>query len=283
LSEVIVEEHPLWFTVIVNRVLGKPAAAILSALHIRPASSQYPIPNHLAMEILVFLLAVVFFLWLRSRISVDRPGATQQCMEILIRNPLGLGIEDMLHDFVGHGGERYMPMLGSIGLFVLFCNLLSLIPTLESPTATDSVPLGCAILVFIFYHVSGVRRHGVGAYLAHFTGPEVPLPIPFNWLIKGIVVVIEGFSHFARLLSLTARLWANMFVSELLYVTFLTLTLMLALFAGHANPVWYTLGFLPLLGPVLFILLHIFVGFVQAFVFTILPIIYVGGAVAEEH
>lgn len=281
------EEHALWFTVILNRLLGKPVAALLAALpaswHMRPANPEYPIPNHIAMEVLVFLVAAAFFLWLKRRISVDRPGATQQCMESLLRNPLGLGIRDMLDDFVGHGGEKYAAMLGSIGIFVLFSNLISLIPTLESPTATNSVPLGCALVVFIYYHLSGVRRHGVSAYLKHFTGPEAPLPVPINWIVKGMIVAIEALSHTARLLSLTVRLWVNMFVSELLYVTFLGLTLMLVLFVSHATPAGYALGFLPLLGPALFILLHIFVGFVQAFVFTILPIIYVGGAVAEEH
>ena len=276
-------EHPIWVTVFVNRLFGKMAAALIPALHIKPANAEYPIPNHLAMEFLVFLVAVVFFLWLKSRISPDRPGAAQQCMEMLLRNPLGLGVEDMLDDFVGHGAQRHLAMLGSIGIFVLFCNLISVIPTLESPTAQVSVPLGCAIVVFLYYHWSGVRRHGVGSYLAHFTGPEVPLPVPFSWLVTAIIVGIEIVSHLARLLSLTVRLWVNMFVSELLYVIFLGLTLALVIFAGHANPAWYTLGLLPLVGPMLFILLHLFVGLVQAFVFTILPVIYVGGAVAEEH
>lgn len=277
------EEHTLWITLIVNRLFGKPAAALLAALHIPPKNPALPIPNFFAMELLVFLFAIVFFLWLRARISVDRPGGTQQCMESLLTNPLGLGVMDMLEDFVGHGGQRYLSMIGSIGIFVLLCNLISLIPTLESPTATNSVPLGCAIVVFLYYHWNGLRQHGAPKYLAHFTGPEVPLPPPFSWIIKGIIVVIEAVSHSARLLSLTVRLWVNMFVSELLYVTFLGLTLTLVLYVGRMNPVGYSLGFLPLLGPVLFVLLHIFVGFVQAFVFTILPIIYVGGAVAEEH
>lgn len=277
------EEHPLWITVLVNRLLAKPVTALLGLLHVHTHNPDFPIPNHIAMEFLVFLISVVFFLWLRDRISVDRPGATQQCMETLLTNPLGLGVKDMLQDFVGHGSEKYLPMLGSIGIFVLFCNLISLIPTLESPTASNSVPLGCAIVVFLYYHSLGLRHHGIGTYLAHFTGPEVPLPIPFSWVVKAIIVVIEMVSHAARLLSLTVRLWVNMFVSELLYVTFLGLTLTLVVYAGHRNPAWYSLGFLPLLGPVLFIVLHVFVGFVQAFVFTILPVIYVGGAVAEEH
>src|SRR2546423_4399872 len=128
------EEHILGFTKLVNLLLGKPALALLSALHIKPSNAAYPIPNHVAMELLVFLAAVVFFLWLKSRLSVESPGATQQCMEILLHNPMSLGVGDLLENNVGHNDGRYLPMIGSIGLFVLLCNLISLIPGLESPT-----------------------------------------------------------------------------------------------------------------------------------------------------
>ena len=86
------EEQILGITKLVNLLLGKPALALLRLLHIQPANLQYPIPNHIAMEFLVFLIAVVFFLWLRARLSVDKPGATQQCMEMLIHNPMSLGV-----------------------------------------------------------------------------------------------------------------------------------------------------------------------------------------------
>jgi F-type H+-transporting ATPase subunit a len=98
-----------------------------------------------------------------------------------------------------------------------------------------------------------------------------------------IMFLVEIVSHLARLLSLTVRLWVNMLVSELLYVTFLGLTLSLFLFVGKLNVLGYALAPLPLLAPPLFLLLHIFVGFIQAFVFTLLPIIYLAGAVGEEH
>jgi F-type H+-transporting ATPase subunit a len=157
----------------------------------------------------------------------------------------------------------------------LMSNLISVIPGLESPTATNSVPLGCAIAVFLYYNACGVRKQGLLRYGRHFLGPVLA--------VSPLMVVVETVSHLARLLSLTVRLWVNMLVSELLYVTFLGLTLALFLFAGRLNPLGYLTGVLPLFGPPLFILLHVFVGFVQAFVFTILPIIYVSGAVAEGH
>jgi F-type H+-transporting ATPase subunit a len=227
------------------------------------------------MEFLVLVIAVVFFLWLRQRLSVDNPGGTQQVMETLLRNPMSLGVADLLENNAGHQALRYLPMIGAIGLFILFCNLVSLIPGLESPTAFVPVPLGCAIVVFLYYHWCGIAKHGPAKYGKQFMGPNIYL--------SPLMVIVEAFSHLASLLSLTVRLWVNMMVSEMLYVIFLGLTLTLLLFAGQANVAGNLLAPLPLLAPVIFIVLHIFVAFVQAFVFTILPVIYLGGAVGGGH
>jgi F-type H+-transporting ATPase subunit a len=260
------EEGILGITKLVNALFAKPALAILGLLHIQPSNSQYPIPNSLAMELLVFALAAVFFLWLRARLSVENPGGTQQVMELLLRNPMGLGVADLLENNVGHDGMKYLPMIGSIGLFVLFSNLISVVPGLASPTAEKEVPFGCAIVVFLFYNAVGIGHQGVWGYSKQF------LKMP-----------IEIISHAARLLSLTVRLWVNMLVSELLYGIFLGLMLALFLFVGKLNAIGYVLAPVPLFIPVIFIVLHIFVAFVQAFVFTILPVIYLAGAVSEGH
>ncbi|MGH9713303.1 MAG: F0F1 ATP synthase subunit A [Candidatus Acidiferrales bacterium] len=268
-------EHPIWVTVLVNRLFGKLAASLLAALHIHPSNPEYPIPNHVAMEMLVFVLAAIFFLWLRQRISVDRPGATQQCMETVLTNSMGVGVRDLLEDNVGHGGQKYLPMLGSIGIFVLLNNLISLVPTLESPTAEVSVPLGCAIVVFLYYNWTGIAKHGPLGHGKHFLGPVLAM--------APIMLPIEIVSNLARLLSLTVRLWVNMMVSETLYVLFLGLMLGLSLFLGKLGALGYIGALIPLIGPIPFIILHIFVAVLQAFVFTILPVIYVAGAVGEEH
>ena len=269
------EESILGITKLVNALLGKPALALLAVLHIQPSNPQYPIPNSLAMELLVFAVAAVFFLWLRARLSVERPGGTQQVMELLLRNQMGLGVADLLENNIAHGALKYLPMIGSIGLFVLFCNLISVVPGLSSPTAEVSVPLGCAIVVFLYYHLSGLKIHGPLRYARHFMGP--------NLVMSPLMVLVESVSHLARLLSLTVRLWVNMLVSELLYGIFLGLTLALFVFVGKLNALGYILAPVPLLAPVVFIVLHIFVAFVQAFVFTILPVIYLAGAVVEGH
>ncbi len=260
------EEHVPWVTALVNWLFGKLATALLSALHIRPSNPEYPIPTHVAMEFVVFAVAIAFFLWLKRRLSVERPGAVQQCMETLLTNPLRLGVRDLLENNVGHGYERYVAMLGSIGIFVLLCNLISLVPTLESPTAQVSVPFGCAVVVFLYYNVCGLQHHG-----------------PFRYGFQFVKMPIEIISHAARLLSLTVRLWVNMMVSELLYAIFLGLLVEFVLFLGKLNVAGYLAVILPITIPVAFIALHIFVGILQAFVFTILPVIYVAGAVSEGH
>jgi len=269
------EEQILGVTRLVNALLGKPAAALLAALHIHPASQAYPIPDHVAMELVVFLIAIAFFTWLKGRLSVDNPGATQQCMESLLTNSMGVGARDLLEDMAGHGSMKYLPMVGSIGMFVLMSNLISLVPGFSSPTAEKTVPLGCAIIVFLYYNWAGILHHGPVKYSKQFMGPLLAM--------SPMMVIVEVLSHLARMLSLTVRLWVNMLVSELLYMTFLGLTLTLFLFVGKLNGLGYILAPIPLLAPCVFILLHIFVAFVQAFVFTLLPIVYVGGAISEEH
>jgi F-type H+-transporting ATPase subunit a len=267
-------EEPIWVAVILNRLLGKPALALLHALHIQPSNPDYPIPNSVSMEILVLLIAVPFFLWLKSRISVDRPGATQQVMESIISNPMGVGIRDLLKDNIHHHSEQYLPIIGTIGIFILFCNLINVIPTLDAPTATVTVPLGCAVIVFIYYNLMGVMKKGILGHGKHFLGP-IPIMAP-------LMLPIELFSHSFRLLSLTVRLWVNMLVSEMLYVIFLGMMLSIYVALAKLSVAGQAAAVFPLMIPLVFIMLHIAVAILQAFVFTILPIIYVAGAV-EEH
>ena len=269
------KEAVLPFTKLVNLLLAKPALVLLALLHIQPENAQYPIPNYLAMEILLFIVLGVFFLWLRSRISVDRPGGTQQSMEMVLTNQMGIGVKDLIDDIVGHGAERHLPIMGTIAIFILAANMLALIPGLMSSTADKAVPLGCATLVFIYYNMYGIRKHGGGGYAKTLLGP-VPA-------ISPIMLVVETVSHFARILSLTIRLYANMMVSELIYLSFLGLTMGLFVFVSGKNPVGYITAVVPVGVPLALSLFHVFEAFLQAFIFVILAIIYLGTAVAEEH
>lgn len=269
------KEVVLPFTKLVNMLLAKPALALLALLHIQPADAQYPIPNSLAMEILLFVILGIFFLWLRGRISADHPGGTQQAMEMILTNPMGVGVKDLTDDIVGHEGDRHIPIMGMIAIFILGANLLALIPGLMSPTADKVVPLGCAVIVFIYYNTFGIGKHGAGGYAKTLLGP-VPA-------ISPIMFIVETVSHFARLLSLTVRLWANMMVSELIYISFLGLSLGLFTFLESKNPLGYASAVVPVGIPLLLSLFHIFEALLQAFIFVILAIIYLGVAVAEEH
>jgi F-type H+-transporting ATPase subunit a len=275
------EEQVLGVTKAVNQLFGKPAAMLLALLHIRPANSEYPIPNFFAMELVVFAFAIIFFLWLKRRLSVDTPGATQQCTEMILTNSMGLGVKDLIDEIAGHGSERYVPLLGTVGVFILLCNLAALVPGFMSPTAEVTVPLGCSVVVFLFYNRVGAGKHGTLNYLKTLLGPfkffSPYMPVSL------ILLVVETVSHFARMLSLTVRLWANMMVSELIYVSFLGLSIGLFAFLGHLNPAGYISAVVPVGIPLALALFHVFEAILQAFIFMILSIVYLGLAVAEEH
>lgn len=270
------EEHISWFTVLLNKIFGGAANALLSALHIKPHDPAHPIIEPVAMSLLVVLVGMVMVLWLKRRLSVERPGGVQQTVEMLLTNPLGIGIRDLLDNNVGHYGRSMLSFVGTISIFILASNLISLIPVFSSPTNHPSVPLACALLTFVYYHAQGIRCVGAAHYAKHFSGPVA-------WLAF-LMVPVELLSHTARILSLTVRLYANMFASELLYVTILGLLVKLTAFVMGKSVVFgVAAGILPAVLPLAFLGLHAFVAFMQAFVFTILPSIYLGMAVAEEH
>ena len=269
------EEQILGVTKLVNALLGKPALALLAALHIHAENSEYPIPNHVAMELVVFLIAIVFFTWLKGRLSVENPGGTQQCMEALLTNSMGVGARDLLEDTAGHGAEKYLPMIGSIGIFVLMSNLISLVPGFSSPTAENSVPLGCAIVVFLYYNWSGSRITAPCTTPKRFWARFWSCRPSCSWWRSSATSRACFRSRFVS----GSTCWSANFCTS----RFSALPFHLFLFVGKLNALGYILAPFPLLAPCVFILLHIFVGFIQAFVFTLLPIIYLGGAVAEEH
>lgn len=239
----------LWFTALLNRLLGGPVTALMRALGIHPHHPAAPISNSFAMEVVVVLLLVAFFLAVRVQLSVDQPGALQHTME---------GIEgfigDMGEEIIGHHYRRYHAYLVALGLFILTSNLLGIIPSFESPTAVPVVPLGCALVTWFYYHFQGLRANGIG-YFKHFMGPV--------WWLAPLMLPIEIFSHTARLLSLTVRLFANMFAGEMVTLVFFSLV--------------------PIGVPIIFEGLHIGVSLIQTYIFVILACVYLGEATAHEH
>ena len=278
------EHHFSPFGEWVNRLLGPVVLPLLEALGIHPHDAAQPIPDHIATQVFLALLVVLFALWLRQRLSAEKPGGLQLCFEQILSNSMRVGVHDLLDGIVGHHGRKYTAVVGTVGLFVLVCNVISLIPLFNSPTAVHTVPLGCAVFVFLYYNLEGVTVHGILGYLKHFIGPALAAPWLLWPIMMPLLFVIEVISNLARLLSLTVRLWVNMVVSELLYMTFLGLGVLMVVGGWHINKgLGVAAGIVPLVVPTPFVGLHIFVAFLQAFVFTLLPIVYIGGAVAEEH
>jgi F-type H+-transporting ATPase subunit a len=240
----------LWITALFNNYLSGPANAVLSLVNMHAEDPARPWANYVTLQVLVVFIFVVVFAWLRSRLSADRPGRVQHVLEIVY----GF-LREQTDDVVGHGGKKYLHFFGTIFLFILVCNLIGLLPTLESPTMFTPVPLGCALTVFLYYNIMGVSASGILGYSKTFMGPML--------LLAPLMIPIEIFSHLGRLLSLTARLYANMFAGEQVTLVFMSL--------------------IPLAVPVVFMGLHVFVAFLQAFVFVLLTMSYVSGAVSHEH
>lgn len=239
----------LWITEILNRAFGGLVTALLQAVHIQPKHPEAPITNAIAMQLVVFIFLVIVFAIVRSRLSVDRPGALQHIFE----GAHGF-ITGQSHEIIGHHSEGFTPFLMALGLFILSCNLIGLIPGFESPTAVPVVPLGCAVCAFIYYQTQGFKHAGI-AYLKHFLGPI--------WWLSWLMLPIELISHLARMLSLTIRLFANMFAGDMVTLVFFSLV--------------------PIGVPILFLGLHIGVSFLQTYIFVLLTTVYLAGAVAEEH
>jgi F-type H+-transporting ATPase subunit a len=152
---------------------------------------------------------------------------------------------------------------------------------LQPPTGHVTVPLSCAILTFLYFNWQGMRRHGAGHYLLTFAGSPKDVGA---WVLAVLLFPVEVVSTTARVLSLTVRLWANMFASDLIYLIFLGLLAGGAGFGWSKSPILgVILGIFPATIPVLFIGLHIFVSVIQAYVFTVLPSVYLGLATSEEH
>jgi F-type H+-transporting ATPase subunit a len=275
------EEHVSSITALLNRLLGPLALQLLNALHIQPSNPALPIPQYVAMSLLVLVVCTLLALIIRAQLSVENPGALQQMAEGLITNSLGFGIRDLLEENAGHDGLKYVPWVGSIAIFILIGNLFGAFPFLTAPTGVVAVPLSCALLTFLYFNFHGARHHGIFGYLKTFAGSPKSAG---DWALAILLFPVEIISTCARLMSLTVRLWANMFASDLIYVIFLGILSGAAAFGWSKSPVAGAIvGVFPALIPVAFILLHIGVSIVQAYVFTVLPAVYLGMATADEH
>jgi F-type H+-transporting ATPase subunit a len=232
-----------------NKYFGNLATQILHAVHVQPYDPQAPITPTFAMELLVFGLLLLFFVLVRLSLNVEKPRTIQQVAEMIH----GF-VADQSESIIGHGSQRYVMFATCVLLFILLGNLLGMVPGLLAPTSVATVPLGVALWCWFYYHYQGIRENG-GGYFKQFIGPI--------WQIFFLLLPIEVVSHLARILSLTVRLYANMFAGEEVTLVFFSLV--------------------PIGIPIIFMVLHLGVALIQAYIFMLLTLIYVSQAVSHEH
>jgi F-type H+-transporting ATPase subunit a len=240
-------EHSLWIVEAFNRVFGPPVAALLGLFGVE-VDPLHAVPDYLVM-VLIVAVAVPILLKLLSRRPALVPGPRQSVAEMIVQM-----FESVVVEAVGPEGRKYVPVIGTVGIFIFACNMIGLVPGLMSPTSKLNVTVGCALVVFFYYHAQGIKAQGL-KYFKHFTG-EIPALAP-------LMLPIEIISHFSRPVSLSMRLFCNIFAEELLIVIMASI--------------------IPFLLPLPFMAVAIFTSVIQAYVFVLLACIYIAGAVAHEE
>jgi F-type H+-transporting ATPase subunit a len=242
-------EHSLFTVELFNKIFGKPVLALLNLLGIQPKHPESPVPDYLVMCFFVAALLIIF-LGLASRRLSPIPSRRQSILELILQT-----FEGLLVDIIGPEGKKFLPVIGTVGLFIFSANMIGLAPGFMSPTSKLNVTAGCALTVFVYYHWQGMKAQGVLKYLKHFAGP-IPALAP-------LLIPIEIISHFSRPVSLSLRLFGNIFAEELLIVIIASIV--------------------PFVLPLPFMAVAIFTAVIQAFVFVLLACIYISGAVAHEE
>lgn len=205
--------------------------------------------DHLWMSLIVVIFCVAFFGYWSKRYKIY-PSFMQQILETYYDF-----IRDLVEGSIGPEGKKYIPLIGTLGLFILFSNLMGLVPVFKSGTSNVNVPCACAITVFLYYHYEGVRKQGIVKYIRHFMGDPL-------WMAP-LFFPVEIISHIARPISLTFRLFGNIFGEDLVIAILF--------------------GIVPFIVPLPVMCLAIFTSLIQTLVFITLSCIYIAGAVAHEE
>ena len=197
-----------------------------------------------------FVMALLaLFAFLATRRMSMIPGGVQNVMEAIVG-----GFDDLITETMGPEGRRFFPLIATLGLYILTSNLIGLLPGFESPTANLNTTVSLALVVFVTTHVVGIRLHGF-KYVKHFLGPI--------WWLAPLMLVLELISHFARIISLSVRLFGNIM--------------------GEDKVLAVVVLLVPFLVPLPVFVLMIFTSFIQTVVFMLLAMMYIAGAVEEAH
>src|SRR5688572_238850 len=211
----------------------------------------FDVPDHVVMALLVLLISVIVFPLMARRISKDNPSGFQQMLELVVG-----GLKGLLHEIIGPHSDRYFYIIGGFAAFIFVSNLFGLFFFLQPPTGNPNTTFALSLTAFLYYNWEGIKKQGLGHYIAHFAGP-LPLLAP-------LMFPIELIGHFARILSLGMRLFGNIM--------------------GEHTATGIFMGLMPFVVPWPMMGLGIFGAFLQTFVFIMLTMVYIGGAVAtEEH
>jgi len=245
-------EHPLLIVKWVNALLGPLVRAAGERMGFHFTGHEV-IPPYLVMVMLIVAGLTVLSIVVKSRLSVENPGRLQILMEDAVGAVVGI-----LEEWIGPTGRNYLPLIGTLGIFILTCNYLGLVPGFMSPTTSINVTLGCALTTWVYYHVQGIKAQGPIAYIKHFAVP----PGSPVWMAP-LMLIIEVISHLSRVLSLSLRLFGNIFGEEMVILIIFSL--------------------IPFLAPLPMMVLGLVTGGLQAFIFVLLSTIYLQAAVAVEH
>ena len=249
------EHHHSYLFEPINRILiaifGEPSQRYLELMGAEHGQVFW-LPDHVIMSMLVIAVVALLVIPVSRRLSVEAPSKLQQTLELILT-----GLESLVEDVVGHGyGKRFLPFICSLAVFIFVGNIFGLFYFVQPPTAVPSTTFALSITAFIFYNLVGIKDNGLIKYLKHFAGPVV--------LLAPIMVPIEIISHLARILSLALRLFGN-------------------IFGEHTATGIFFLMF-PFVVPWPMMCLGIFGALLQAFIFIMLTMAYLQGAVAhEEH
>lgn len=211
----------------------------------------FEIPDHVVMALLVLLLSTALFGLASRSFSKESPGNFQHFLEFIVG-----GLKGLLEEVVGHGASnKFLNIIGAFAIFIFISNIFGLFFFLQPPTGNPNTTFALSITAFIYFNVQGIRKHGVIHYLKSFCGPL--------WWLAPLMFPIEMIGNFARVLSLGMRLFGNIF--------------------GEHTATGIFMGMLPFVIPWPMMGLGIFGATLQAFVFIMMTMVYIGGAVAEEH
>jgi F-type H+-transporting ATPase subunit a len=235
------------------RLLGEPPIERLSpgwARFFFPDGKHAWIPDPAIMALLLTLLIAILFPLAARRFEPKSPRGAQNFLEMIVSFLRGLVGETVGDEAI----PTYLPMIGALFIFIAMGNLFGLFYFLQPPTGSLSTTAALAVISFVYFNVEGVREHGAGGYLKHFMGPML--------LIAPLFFVIEIIGTFARILSLSLRLFMNIF--------------------GEHTTTGVFASLVPIVVPWPMMALGIFTAFLQAYVFALLSAVYIAGAVEHE-